>query len=996
MAPGALSALSALSALQQAPDPPGVGLLPAPTCRVVGYLERANAGEGVIWGTLTNVGAVTTTLDGVELGWAGDDATLAEILVRRGPGETPKSLFSGKANSPFFATHDAGWQLSPGESAQLGLRFQWGNPDAPWLLKAAVVHLRNGCRAVLRPRIDGPSCPVRITDRPHVPTSARNRVEVTVENTGQTEDSLTALEVAWPVAVNGRLRKVTVDGTEVVDLKDGYRASPATLPLARIREDGIKIEPGKPKAIGLEFEKNAAQDGYSFQGTTRNGCSISTTTGLAAWDCGVGAGEVAIDGDVARYKLTNPREIDRAVTDLTLFWPTAANGPLMSVTVDGQPLWRGEQHESPVSVPFSDPVRLPAGGSLELAFRFRPPSAAGAGPQLAAGAYTLVVALDGGCQSAFTNRAAVGECDLSAGELVSLVEPTSHNMQVDVFNNGDDVRLQSLRLVWPAANGSIRGIRWGGQELLIGATLVHATEGVTFTVPDGLGITLAQGSQAALAVDFTEAPMPDGYTFALRFANRRGDPCQTVLVTRQAPPGDGVEAPCTASLIGPRFGVDLTQLVFDLTNNGPAADSLVGLDINVAQFDPLSPLATIEVERAGGEIQTIWTNLPLRRPPYPVRLAEPFALEPNETVTLRLQFAATFRPTGRAEEVITVRADFGDNCAVWNVPLGVEPPASTLLTGVIAQLPDPLMSCCWLIRRWDNDIDNREVKVDVDASTVLDPASLTPRDGDPVTVTAIARADGSLYAQRIEFQRRGVQVKVAGTISKLGPDAVTRPGLPDWFVVEGRLVSLTDGTTVNGPLIVGARVFVTGTPNGGTVLAGTIEVSGAGVRELLSRKTVEGILVRIVDQGAERYWTVGSTTVHITSATQFYDGNNSPIPNPPAVARGAPVRAEGAIESGGPNGGAATVRADSIWFLPHHAEMRVTGRILQLPPAGQIGEWKVEADGGGTTSFVVRSMAVVDTRAAPAQAGNRLSAVLQQADDGSWVALKLRTDWDGR
>ena len=66
------------------------------------------------------------------------------------------------------------------------------------------------------------------------------------------------------------------------------------------------------------------------------------------------------------------------------------------------------------------------------------------------------------------------------------------------------------------------------------------------------------------------------------------------------------------------------------------------------------------------------------------------------------------------------------------------------------------------------------------------------------------------------------------------------------FVVEGRLVSLADGTTVNGPLTVGARVFVTGTPNGGTVQAGTIEVSGAGVRELLSRKTVEGILVRIV------------------------------------------------------------------------------------------------------------------------------------------------------
>ncbi|MFN8423030.1 MAG: hypothetical protein U0470_06450 [Anaerolineae bacterium] len=51
---------------------------------------------------------------------------------------------------------------------------------------------------------------------------------------------------------------------------------------------------------------------------------------------------------------------------------------------------------------------------------------------------------------------------------------------------------------------------------------------------------MSQGSQASLAVDFTEAPAPDDYTFALRFANRRGDPCRTVLVTRQAAPGRGV------------------------------------------------------------------------------------------------------------------------------------------------------------------------------------------------------------------------------------------------------------------------------------------------------------------------------------------------------------------------------------------------------------------------------------------------------------------------
>ncbi|MEO8083108.1 MAG: DUF5666 domain-containing protein [Ardenticatenales bacterium] len=983
----------AVQAPAQAPAPPGADLLPTPTCRVVGFMDKAPAGEPVIWGTVTNVGAVATTIDGVEIGWAGE-ATLREVQARGGPGETTKTLFGGKASSPFFATLDAGWPLAPGESAQVGFRFEWPNQDAPWLLKAAVVHLHDGCRAVLRPRADSPVCPVHTTDLPHVPASARNRVEITVENTGQKEDSITALEITWPVATNGRLLKVTVDGAELIDLKDGLNASPATLPLARMREDGIVVAPGKPRAIGFVFEKPAAVDGYSIQGSTRRGCALSSTTGLAAWDCGISAGDVQIDGDVARYKISDPRDIDRTVTDLTLFWPTAANGPLVSVAVDGQPVWRGEQRDSPVSVPLGAPIRVPAGGSVDIVFRFRPPAAAGTGPQLASGAYTMVVALDGGCQTAFTNRAAVGQCDLSAGELVSLVEPTSHNMQVDVYNNGDDVRLATLHLAWPAANGAIRGIRWGGTAILNGPPLAWAAQGVTFTVPTGVGALLAQGGQASLAVDFDEAPVPDDYSFALGFANRRGDPCQTVLVTRQAAPGRGVVAPCEAALVGPRFGAARTQLLFDLTNRGLVAGALLGLDINVAQFDPLSPLETILAERANGETRTIWSNEPLRRPPYTVSLDDPLTLGAGESVTLRFQFAATFQPTGRAEEIVTVRADLGDGCEIWNTPPGVEPPSSTLLSGVIAQLPDPLQGCCWVITRWDNDVANREVKVDVDGNTVLEPASVTPRVGDPVNVTALARGDGSLYAQRIGFQRRGTQVKVAGTIARLGPPSATRPGLPDWFVVEGRLVSLVDSTRIVGDLAEGTRVFVTGTPSGGTIVAGTVDAADAKVAELLSRRTVEGFLVRTDGQGPDRTWTIGTTPVLIGADTKFYDSKGAPAADPGDLPRGTPLRAEGPVEGGAPNVGATgAVRADSVWLLPNMPTMRIAGTIVQIPPAGQVGEWKVDARGKGTITFYVRSMAVVDTRIAPAQAGNQLTAILQQADDGSWLALQLRTDW---
>lgn len=979
----------------QAPDPPGAGQLPAPACRVVGHLAAAPAGVDTIWGAVTNVGPITSTLDAVELGWAGD-ATLRAIVARVGPGEDERVLFDGKASSPFFATLDAGWRLAPGETAQLGFRFDWPNPDAPWLLQAAVLHLRGGCRAVLRAPLERPACPVRITDRPHVPSSARNRVEVTVENTGQKDDAITALEVAWPVASNGRLVAVTLDGQVVVDLKEGFGASPATLPLARMRADGIAVPPGKLLAVGLVFERPAAADGYSLQAMTRRGCALSATTGLAAWDCGVGSGDVVIDGDVARFKLTNPRDIGRIVRDLTLFWPTVANGPLVGVTVDGQTVFRGEKEQSPVSVPLAEAIGLPAGGSVEVAFRFRPPAAAGSGPQLAAGAYTLVVGLDGGCETAFTNRASVGECDLSAGELVSVVEPTSHAMQVDVLNNGDDVRLASLHLSWPADNGAVRAIRWAGQDLLGGAALAHASEGVTFTVPSGVGAPLTQGGRATLSVDFVDAPLPDGYAFALRFANRADALCQTVLVTRQPDAGRGIVAPCESSLVGPRYGADRATFVFDLVNRGRAPAALTGLDINVAQFDPLQPLSAIEAERAGGEAQLLWANQPLRRPPYLARLTEPYVLAASETVTLRLQFLPTFRPSGPAEDVLTVRALFQDGCAVWNVPAGAEPPPSTLLSGIVAGLPDPLQSCCWLIRRWDNDAANREARVDVDANTVIEPASVTPRLGDAVNVTAVSRADGSLYAERIVFQRRGVQVKVAGPIDKLGPPSAMRPGLPEWFVVQGRLVSLADHTTVNGEPALGATVFVVGAPSGGTIVAETIDVVGAAVRELLSRRVVEGLVVRTTGQGDDQVWVVANTRVHVTAQTRFFDADNNPLPNPPLPAHGTPLRVEGALAGGSGNDGAPDLQADSVWYLPAAIVREVRGTLVSLPPAGQVGEWKVEVPGEGVVPFVVRSLAVVDTRLAPAIAGHGVTAVLREGDDGGWVAVKLRTDWGGR
>ncbi|MFN8423031.1 MAG: hypothetical protein U0470_06455 [Anaerolineae bacterium] len=136
--------------------------------------------------------------------------------------------------------------------------------------------------------------------------------------------------------------------------------------------------------------------------------------------------------------------------------------------------------------------------------------------------------------------------------------------------------------------------------------------------------------------------------------------------------------PCDVALIGPRYGADLTQLLFDLTNRGTVADSLVGLDVNVAQFDPLSRSPRSRSSRRAAPFRSCGrTSRSAGAAVHRARLSEPVTLAAGESVTLRFLFAKTFRPTGRAEEIVTVRADFGETCEVWNIPQGVEAPAST-------------------------------------------------------------------------------------------------------------------------------------------------------------------------------------------------------------------------------------------------------------------------------------------------------------------------------
>ncbi|MFN8423032.1 MAG: hypothetical protein U0470_06460 [Anaerolineae bacterium] len=231
---------------------------------------------------------------------------------------------------------------------------------------------------------------------------------------------------------------------------------------------------------------------------------------------------------------------------------------------------------------------------------------------------------------------------------------------------------------------------------------------------------------------------------------------------------------------------------------------------------------------------------------------------------------------------------------------------------------------------------------------------------------------------------------MAGAIDRLGPPSTARPGLPDWFVVEGRLVSLADGTRVVGDLNAGARVFVTGTPNGGTIIAGTIDVADASSgraaqppgRRLPGPVGRPGRRPRLDD----RHDAGAHHRRHEVLRRERRDRRRSGRLGARHAAAGRRARRRRRTSD--------TVRADSIRLLPNRPELRIAGTILRDPPAGRVGEWRRSTPTARTRSRSSCARWPWSTRArrrrGPAT-GCRRSSSRPRTAAGS--RFRLRTDW---
>ena len=85
------------------------------------------------------------------------------------------------------------------------------------------------------------------------------------------------------------------------------------------------------------------------------------------------------------------------------------------------------------------------------------------------------------------------------------------------------------------------------------------------------------------------------------------------------------------------------------------------------------------------------------------------------------------------------------------------------------------------------------------------------------------------------------------------------------------------------------------------------------------------------------------------------------------------------------------IQAERVKVLDRKKARRVEGTLIELPPAGLLGKWTVQTP-SGETSFVVESLAAVDTSVAPAGVGMHVRAVVRS---GHRDAGALRGGLDG-
>ncbi len=953
-------------------------------CRVTaGDLTADGQDPNRVWAQVRNIGPRPVTLWAIEVGWRGS-AVLETVLVRRVGEATVHPVRDEPATSPalLFLTATeaptATLALEPGDSVDIGLEFGGVSSDLVAGLGPVVFHMKEGCAvaAGIQGDVD---LRCRLAAAPlSVSKEATNRVEARVQNAGAEPVELVAVELTWP-PTNGSLLSLWVDGQEVQAFDKSFGASPAVIDFRRLGTALPKIEGGGEQTLGFVFENDAALEPYVLLVTSRDGCAAASTTWLVDGriDCGLAPVGFEFHGDTAQLRLANRRPISRTLSALGLFWPVAANGPLSEVRLNGNLAWRGEESASPAAVRLTG-ATLPPKSTVELQLVFtgtlRSSLAMKGG---SGGDYTVVVQSQSGCQHVFSTIAGrQAGCSLSAGEAV--LDPANRQLSVRITSLAGDAVLKRASIQWPARNGALAAV-WLDSDLLFRGPQPPGAEPFEIQWADRNAV-VPRSQSRELRLRFADRVTRGGYVLSLTFEDPSGSPCE--LLVQSAP-----QQPDCRLSVG-RVRSDLRDLLVPLRNEGADEVEIRYLDVDWPS-DGLNGLVQVALlGEAGREAQIVWAPTaeePMRtRPPariVPNGSTSP-VIDPAITTTLRLRFTDLMdQPDVLRRFRLTVAAVEG--CVANYTPDGSQLPAQReTFGGVIRQLPRGRPGEAGLFGIWRIETEHGDRLVKVDARTQFHPPTVTPAEGDIITVQALRTDDERLLAEEITFRSTAKATTLIGTIDAL--DNEVRP--PRWIDVrmgsEVQNVRLTADTVIEGELAVGAGVTVAGiaSPTGGVTAARITVTQPPRGEFLLVRGTVQQ-----AESGAvagEQNWVVDKYQVRVPRA---YAPDISPLGSlPPAGQR---------VELYGRLTGRELAVVQKVKLLPTPALRRVRGTLRELPPNSLLGSWTVATADGSLVTFLVDSLVAVDTSAAPAEPGLWVSAVLQEGG-GTPVALRVRMDWE--
>ena len=191
------------------------------------------------------------------------------------------------------------------------------------------------------------ACELKVTN---LAISGRD-VQITILNHGSTDQFITRLQLSWPQGINGRLTQIKLDGDV---LWNGPAAnSPINFGIPPLVADPNKrkIDHNSSDVLTFTFENNVAPlDNPIYKGsaTFESGCYLDF--GLPTpTPCELKVTNLAKSGRNVQITILNHGSTDQFITRLQLSWPQGINGRLTQIKLDGDVLWNGPAHNSPIN-----------------------------------------------------------------------------------------------------------------------------------------------------------------------------------------------------------------------------------------------------------------------------------------------------------------------------------------------------------------------------------------------------------------------------------------------------------------------------------------------------------------------------------------------------------------------------------------------------------------------------------------------------------------------